>query len=91
MNAPGRLAAFGAGLVVAFAAAYTIAAAVAPDASVTAGQDIATGEDADSVGESVRDSGTAAPAADPAGLSLARDGFLLSRCRRPVAPAPPAS
>ncbi|MGK2852930.1 MAG: heavy-metal-associated domain-containing protein [Microbacteriaceae bacterium] len=83
MNAAGRLAVFGAGLAVAFAAAYTIAAAVVPDASVTAAQDSATREEADFVGESVRDSRTAAPAADPAGLSLARDGFLLSPVNAP--------
>lgn len=82
MNAAGRLAAFGAGLAVAFAAAYGVAAVVVPDTAVTTQQQAAAD------GDQTAMSGPAAtPAsATPPGLSLAESGFELTPVRAPSVP-----
>ena len=86
MNAAGRLAAFGAGLVVAFTAAYVTAAAVAPDAAVTPSQHVGA-EPAAGHSMSAEQAVPVSPlSADPPGLSLAQDGYALSAVRAPVAP-----
>jgi hypothetical protein len=77
MNAAGRLGLFAAGAVVAFAAAFGVAAAVVPD-SVAAGP---------SEGETMEDHGDMAPGAvttAPAGVSLAAGGYVLSPVTAPT-------
>jgi hypothetical protein len=86
MNASGRLAAFGAGLVMAFAAAYGAAAAVAPDTAVTASQNPGAEGPGGRAATTEQASPVSLPSADPPGLSLARDGYVLSPVRAPVAP-----
>ncbi|WP_137146011.1 heavy-metal-associated domain-containing protein [Mycolicibacterium sp. CR10] len=85
MNVAGRLAAFGAGLAVAFTAAYVTAAAVAPDVAVTPSQHVG----AESAAGHNVPTGQALPvsplSADPPGLSLAQDGYALSAVRAPGA------
>lgn len=82
MNAAGRLAAFGAGLTVAFAAAYGVAAVVVPDTAVTAQQQAAT--DAD---HTAMPGPAPMPAsATPSGLSLAENGFELTPVQAPSVP-----
>lgn len=78
MNAAGRLGLFTAGAVVAFAAAFGVAAAVVPD-SVAAGS---------SEGETMEDHGDMAPGTSttaPAGVSLAAGGYVLSPVTAPTA------
>ena len=82
MNAAGRLAAFGAGLTVAFAAAYAVAAVVVPDAVVTTQQQAAT--DADHT--AMPSPAPVAASATPAGLSLAENGFELTPVQAPNVP-----
>ncbi|KAA0112632.1 heavy-metal-associated domain-containing protein [Mycolicibacterium sp. P9-22] len=77
MNAAGRLAVFGAGLAVAFGAAYTTAAAIAPDVPAAAGRESAAAES-----HPVSETAPAAPA-DEAGLSLANGGYQLSPVQAP--------
>lgn len=77
MNTAGRLAVFGAGLAVAFGAAYTTAAAVVPAVPAPDGQAGSTAEHDEPAQPAV------APVGDPAGLSLARDGYRLAPVRAP--------
>jgi hypothetical protein len=78
MNAAGRLAVFGAVLAVAFGAAYTAAAAIAPDPPATATEGHPSSEPAPAV------PAPAVPAsADQAGLSLADGGYQLSPVQAP--------
>ncbi len=77
MNAAGRLAAFGAGLAVVFTAAYMTAATVVPDAAPTVTQGVG--------GDPATD--RSAAFADPPGLSLAQDGYVLSPVLAPAAQA----
>lgn len=83
MNAAGRLAAFGAGLAVAFTAAYVAAAAVVPDTAATVPPTHASG-----AADHSATAGQASPASDayPPGLSLAEDGYTLGAVRSPGAP-----
>lgn len=83
MNAAGRLAAFGAGLAVAFTAAYVTAAAVVPDTAVTATQHVGAKPAAD---HSAPTAPISPLSADPPGLSLAQDGYTLNAVRAPGAP-----
>ena len=81
MNAGVRLGAFAAGLVVAFAAAYTTAAAVSsPDRAATAQR--GHGGPASDAPTAAEQSGTMSPV-DPAGLSLAENGYVLGSVRAP--------
>ena len=73
MNAAGRLAVFGAVLAVAFGAAYTTAAAIAPDSPASAAEGHPSSEPARAVLAS----------ADQAGLSLADGGYQLSPVQAP--------
>lgn len=73
MNAAGRLAVFGAVLAVAFGAAYTTAAAIAPDSPAAPAQGHPSSEPARAVPAS----------ADQAGLSLADGGYQLSPVQAP--------
>ncbi|MCG5432638.1 heavy-metal-associated domain-containing protein [Mycobacterium sp. MYCO198283] len=86
MNAAGRLAAFGTGLAVAFAAAYVTAAAVAPDTAVTASHNLGADVPGDRTTTIEQASPVPLPAPDPPGLSLARDGYELSPVRAPGTP-----
>lgn len=86
MNAAGRLAAFGAGLAVAFTAAYVTAAAVAPDAAVTPSRHVGAEPAADHSMPAEQAVPVSPLSADPPGLSLAQDGYALSAVRAPVAP-----
>ena len=86
MNAAGRLAAFGAGLVMSFVAAYGAAAAVAPGTAVTASPNHGADVSGDRTATAEQVSPVFLPAPDPPGLSLARDGYVLSSVRAPVAP-----
>ncbi|MGQ9405991.1 heavy-metal-associated domain-containing protein [Mycolicibacterium gilvum] len=86
MNAAGRLAAFGAGLAVAFTAAYVTAAAVVPDTAVTAPQHVGAKPSADHSAPTAPASPISPLSADPPGLSLAQDGYTLSAVRAPGAP-----
>ena len=79
MNAGGRLAAFATGLVVAFTASYTAAAAIAPDREAT--QQRGHRPEATTTLPAAEQAGTV-----PAGLSLAQDGYALSAVRAPGAP-----
>ncbi|OBK35187.1 heavy metal-binding domain-containing protein [Mycobacterium sp. 1245111.1] len=72
MNTAGRLAAFGAALVVAFGGGYVVAAAIAP------GNVVATGH-APSAGHSDHDMAEG----EPAGVALERDGYVLSPISAP--------
>lgn len=82
MNAGGRLAAFATGLVVAFAAAYATAAAIAPDRKAT--EQRGHRAEATTALPAAERAGTVPPV--PAGLSLAQDGYVLSVVRAPGAP-----
>lgn len=73
MNAAGRLAVFGAVLAVAFGAAYTTAAAIAPDSPAAPAEGHPSSEPARAVPAS----------ADRAGLSLADGGYQLSPVQAP--------
>ena len=86
MNAAGRLAAFGAGLAVAFTAAYVTAAAVVPDTAVTATQHVGAEPAADHSAPTEQALPVSPLSADPPGLSLAQDGYTLSAVRGPGAP-----
>ena len=86
MNAAGRLAAFGAGLAVAFTAAYVTAAAVVPDTAPTATQDLGAEPAADHSGPTEQALPVSPLSADPPGLSLAQDGYALSPVQAPGAP-----
>ena len=86
MNAAGRLAAFGAGLAVAFTAAYVTAAAVVPDTAVTATQHVGAEPAVDHSAPIEQALPVSPLSADPPGLSLAQDGYALSAVRAPGAP-----
>lgn len=86
MNAAGRLAAFGAGLAVAFTAAYVTAAAVVPDTAVTAPQLVGAEPAVDHSAPTEQALPVSPLSADPPGLSLAQDGYALSAVRAPGAP-----
>ncbi|MCV7281416.1 heavy-metal-associated domain-containing protein [Mycolicibacterium flavescens] len=86
MNAAGRLAAFGAGLAVAFTAAYVTAAAVVPDAAPVAAQNFGADPAADRSAPAEQALPASPVSADPPGLSLAQDGYVLSPVRAPEAP-----
>jgi hypothetical protein len=86
MNVAGRLAAFGAGLAVAFTAAYVTAAAVVPDTAVTATQHVGAEPAADHSAPTEQALPVSPLSADPPGLSLAQDGYTLSAVRGPGAP-----
>jgi len=85
MNAMGRLAAFGAGLAVAFTAAYVTAAAVVPDSARTATEHVGAEPAADHSAPSEQALPVSPLSADPPGLSLAQDGYTLSAVRAPGA------
>jgi len=80
------LAAFGAGLVVAFTAAYVTAAAVVPDTAVTATQNVGAEPAADHSAPTEQALPVSPLSADPPGLSLAQDGYTLSPVRAPGRP-----
>ena len=86
MNAAGRLAAFGAGLTVAFTAAYVTAAAVVPDTAVRATQHVGAEPAADHSVPTEPALPVSPMSADPPGLSLAQGGYALSAVRAPGAP-----
>ncbi len=86
MNAAGRLAAFGAGLAVAFTAAYVTAAAVIPDTAVTATQHVGAEPAADHSAPTEQALPISPLSADPPGLSLAQGGYALSALQAPGAP-----
>ncbi|CAN7303126.1 heavy-metal-associated domain-containing protein [Mycolicibacterium hippocampi] len=86
MNAAGRLAAFGAGLAVAFTAAYVTGAAVVPDVAVTPSQHVGAEPAADHSMPTEQAVPVSPLSADPPGLSLAQGGYALSAVRAPVAP-----
>lgn len=86
MNAAGRLAAFGAGLAVAFTTAYVTAAAVVPDTAPTATQNLGAEPAADHSAPAEQALPVSPLSADPPGLSLAQDGYALSAVRAPGAP-----
>ncbi|KKF03424.1 heavy-metal-associated domain-containing protein [Mycolicibacterium obuense] len=86
MNAAGRLTAFGAGLAVAFTAAYVTAAAVVPDTAATSPQTQTSDAAADHSAPPTEQASPVDPFADPPGLSLAEDGYVLSPVRSPSAP-----
>lgn len=86
MNAAGRLAAFGAALTVAFTAAYVTAAAVVPDAAPAATQALGVDGAAAHRASAEQAPPVAAVSADPPGLSLAADGYVLGPVRSPGAP-----
>ncbi|MGA5466728.1 heavy-metal-associated domain-containing protein [Mycobacterium sp. NPDC050041] len=90
MNATGRLAAFGAGLTVAFTAAYFSAAAVVPDAPPTGTQNLGA-DPADHSGPTQQVLPVSPLSADSPGLSLAQGGYALSAVRAPGAPSGPGS
>jgi hypothetical protein len=79
------LAAFGAGLAVAFSAAY-VTAAVVPNTARTTPQDLGAGVTGDRTATTEQASPVSPPSADPPGLSLAQDGYALSPVRAPRAP-----
>lgn len=79
MNAAGRLALYGAGLVVAFGGAFTVAQAVTPDSAVQAWRDRSP---ASAHAEHEADDEGAAPTPPP-GLSLSQAGYLLSPVSAP--------
>lgn len=84
MNATGRLVAFGAGLTVAFAAAYVTAATVVPSTGAPSQQDPHANAPADAAAAA-----TPAVSTSPAelsGLSLAQGGYALSPVRAPGVP-----
>ncbi|WP_019201883.1 hypothetical protein [Tsukamurella sp. 1534] len=89
MNPSQKLAAYGAGLVVAFAGAYGIAGAVVPD-SVVAGWErgsTSTHAGAEHNAGSAAAASTAAPAAAAIkGVSLSADGYTLGPVTAPVVP-----
>lgn len=78
MNAGGRLALYGAGLVVAFGVAFVAAGAVVPDSVVTAWSEE---RDMNTHGENGEDGAGHAST----GLSLDADGYLLSPITAPAA------
>ena len=86
MNAAGRLTAFGAGLAVAFTAAYVTAAAVVPDTAATSPQTQTSDAAADHSAPLTEQASPVVPFADPPGLSLAERGYVLSPVRSPSAP-----
>ena len=86
MNAAGRLAAFGAGLAVALTAAYVTAAAVVPDTAPTATHNLGAEPVADHRVPTEQALPVSPLSADPPGLSLAQDGYVLSAVRAPGAP-----
>ena len=86
MNAAGRLTAFGAGLAGAFTAAYVTAAAVVPDTAATSAQAQTSDAAADHSALPTEQASPVVPFADPPGLSLAEDGYVLSPVRSPTAP-----
>ncbi|MFS0897443.1 heavy-metal-associated domain-containing protein [Mycolicibacterium litorale] len=93
MNTAGRLAVFGAGLVVAFGGAYATAGALVPDGALTAwqeGADMATHVDMEGHADMAthgdrgghgaqHESGASLP-----GLSLAQDGYVLAPVQAPA-------
>lgn len=79
MNAAGRLAAFCVVMVVAFGAAYATAAAVVP-APAAQGNASSTPKP---LASNEPPAPAAPPVGDPAGLSVARDGYQLSPVRAP--------
>lgn len=91
MNATARLAAFGAGLAVAFTAAYATAAAVIPDSAVTATQQVGAEPAAGQSMPTEQALPVSPLSADPPGLSLAQDGYALSAVRAPGTPNDRAS
>lgn len=74
MNAPARLTAYGAGLVVAFGAAFAVAAAVAPDDAAASWQS----------STSKTHTGSTSDPDALRGLGLAQDGFVLSPVTAPT-------
>ncbi|MDW5614864.1 MULTISPECIES: heavy-metal-associated domain-containing protein [Mycolicibacterium] len=86
MNAAVRLTAFGAGLAVAFTAAYVTAAAVFPNTAVTAAEYVGADPAADHSAPTEQASPVSPLSADPPGLSLAQGGYALSAVRAPGAP-----
>ncbi|PRC47129.1 heavy metal-binding domain-containing protein, partial [Mycobacterium sp. ITM-2017-0098] len=86
MNAAGRLAAFGAGLAVAFTAAYVTAAAVVPHTEVTATQTLGAEPASDHIAPTEQALPVSPLSPYPPGLSLAQDGYALSAVRAPGAP-----
>ena len=82
MKAGGRLALYGAGLVVAFGGAFGLAGAVIPDSFVAAW---AEGSDVNTHGEG--HGGAAQETAEPTlnGVSASADGFVLSPVQAPTA------
>ena len=81
MRAGGRLALYGAGLVVAFGGAFAIAGTVIPDSSVAAW---AKGSDMNAHGEG-HDGGSETPPAShaPNGVSIDANGYVLSPVQAP--------
>lgn len=86
MNAAGRLAAFGAGLAVAFTAAYVTAAAVVPDTAPTTTQTLVTDPAANNSVPTEQTLPISPLSADPPGLSLVQSGYALTAVRAPGAP-----
>ncbi|MFY9714029.1 MAG: heavy-metal-associated domain-containing protein [Microbacterium sp.] len=80
MDTGGRLALYGAGLMVAFGAAFAVAGAVAP------GEAAATWAEKEEMNGHTEDAGTAAhdTADAPKGLSLSTDGFTLASIEAPA-------
>lgn len=81
MNAAGRLAVYGAGLVVAFASAFAVANAVVPDSAVQALKEGNQVSD-----HSAHGSPAGGSAEGLAGLSLSQDGYVLSEVSAPAGP-----
>lgn len=91
MNAAGRVAAFGAGLPVAFAAAYVTAAAVVPDTAVTAQQELAASATDEHNTTAEKTSTASLSSAGPAGLSLGQNGYVLAPVQAPNASDDPGT
>lgn len=86
MQAQGRLAVYGAGLVVAFGGAYGLAGVAVPDSAVTAwAEGSGMGTHDGGHGGAGQDTGPDAGAEALNGLSASADGFLLSPVEAPAA------
>ncbi|MBO0981513.1 heavy-metal-associated domain-containing protein [Microbacterium sp. SD291] len=86
MNAGGRLGVYGAGLVVAFGAAFGLAALVAPERPAEAGQESSemNGHGHDEAPETAAHDDAAHGGADLKGLSLSAAGYTLSEVEAPA-------
>lgn len=91
MNATGRLAAFGAGLVVCFAGAYAVASALVPEAPGRAAEPTSNSDSTSGSPKAEHDAPAATATAIPAGLSLGQDGYVLTPVQVPATTGVPGS